>query len=352
MRAATKLLALFERQSQFSIFVESLLFALALGIVDLMTGYEISMFIFYGLPILAVAWWCDKKSALLLAITCALIWWWADFGAGHFHAQKWLMIWEPSTRFAYFAFVAVAGSSFRERHAAVRSRLQLLEHSQRLEREIIDISEREQQRIGRDLHDGLCQYFAAVGCAAASLRVDLTKLGLDEEAALAEELTDLLNEGVVQTRDLARGLVPVQMDDRGLASALEELATSVSRLQGINCSFVTNADAIINTPAAATHLYRIAQEAINNATRHGESENIWIELMRAANTTTLRIGDDGVGISKANHGSGGMGLNIMSYRARLIGGYLTVGDRSGGGTVIACSVPPPILVVEEHVRAA
>src|SRR4029077_20324493 len=97
------------------------------------------------------------------------------------------------------------GSALKRQHTAVHSRIALLEHSQQLERQIIEISEREQRRIGRDLHDGLCQYLAAVGCAAASLRSDLAAAGMTEEAGLAAELTELLEQGVAQVRDLARG---------------------------------------------------------------------------------------------------------------------------------------------------
>jgi signal transduction histidine kinase len=352
MAAARKLLALFQRQSRRAIFAQSLLVALLVGLFDFLSGYEVSVSVFYGIPILAVAWWCDRKTALLLAIICAIIWWWADFEAGHHYTRQWFVIWESTAHFGYFAIVALGGSSLRKQRDAAESRIRLLEYSQRLEREIIDISEREQQRIGRDLHDGVCQYFAAVGCAAASLKLDLANLGMPKEAAMAEELTNLLNEGVVQTRDLARGLVPVQMDEAGLGSALEELATSVSRLQNIACVFVTDGDATIGTPSVATHLYRIAQEAINNATRHGGAQNIRIELATSSRTTTLRITDDGTGISKTNQGSRGMGLNIMSYRARLVGGHLTIGERNSGGTSIACTLPQATLAAEEHVRAA
>jgi signal transduction histidine kinase len=348
IRVTSKLLGLIERQTRAAIFTESLLFAIGIGMLDYASGYEVTMIVFYAIPILAVAWWCNRKSALVLATICVIIWWWADHLTGHFYSHEWVAVWEPIACFGYFGFVAIAGSSLKKQHAVVESRIALLEHSQRLEREIIEISEREQRRMGHDLHDGLCQYFAAVGCAAASLELDLTSAGMHEEAAVAGELTELLEQGVVQIRDLARGLVPVQMDQAGIAAALEQLAASVARLQNVACVFVQDGDAILRAPAVATHLYRIAQEAIHNAIRHGGAQRIQIHLRTMGNTATLRVIDDGSGISKTNQGSKGMGLNIMSYRARLVGGDLTISAPSTGGTMVSCTFPQTILAAKTN----
>ena len=214
-------------------------------------------------------------------------------------------------------------------------RIALLEHSQRLEREIVNISEAEQRRIGQDLHDGVCQYLAGLTCAASSLRDDLQKLHLNGEANTADELAKLLQEAVVQTRDLARKLVPAHIDRLGLVLALELLADSVTRLHGVTCTFAfhgANPDCDQHT---AIHLYRIAQEAINNATRHGQARNIAISLEAADHSMTLRVSDDGGGFSESD--SEGTGLIIMRYRARLLGGELTIGQRNNSGTTISCT---------------
>ena len=245
-----------------------------IGAVDWFSGYEVNLALFYGAPIMAAIWYCDKKAGMLVAIVCAITWWWADILAGHIYPKRWLAIWEPCLQFGYFGFVAWAGAALKENHDAIRARIALLEHAHRLEREIIEISEREQRRIGRDLHDGICQHFAAIGCGVASLRADLLQQHLPNEAAIAAELAELLNNGVVQARDLARGLVPVHMDEAGLSFALEELAGSVSRLQDIECAFDSEGDVEIGDASAATHLYRIAQEAINNACRHGAASTV------------------------------------------------------------------------------
>ncbi len=335
------------------VLLEGFLIVLVTGIVDWFSGFEVSMSLFYGIPIMLVIWFGDRKSGFLVAILCGITWWWADILAGHLYSHYWVAIWEPASRFGYFAFVALGGAALKEKHDAIRTRIALLEHTQRLEREIIDISEREQRRIGRDLHDGLCQYLAAIGCLAAALRTDLLRQDLEKEAAVAEELAELLEKGVVQTRDLARGLVPVPMDEAGLPFALEGLAASVAHLRQIDCSFRVEGEVKIGDTSAATHLYRIAQEAINNATRHGRANKIRIALEAEGSLATLSVADNGLGLSQGKlTNSPGLGLSIMRYRARLVGGQLALTEPNDGGTVIVCTFPQREWSVEEEDAAA
>jgi signal transduction histidine kinase len=313
----------------------------AIGFADFNTGYEVSMSIVYAVPIFMTAWFCNKKDALLIALIAGLIWWWANFGSGHAYLQSWHEGWETFVRLGYFIFIAIGADSLRAQRDAASARIALLEHSQRLEREIIGISEREQRRIGQDLHDGLCQYLAALGCAAASLQGDLEKLELSSQAKVAGELTKFLRDAVVQTRDLSRGLAPVPIGEDGLASALEDLAQSVKRLQGVDCTFTANQFSHSCDEKSAMHLYRIAQESINNATKHGKARKIDISIRTAGENTILRIADDGAGISRTAPGRRGMGLNIMNYRARVSGGELQIEEPPHGGTVVSCTISPP-----------
>ena len=315
---------------------------LLIGLLDFVTGYQISFFLFYGGPILVVAWFCHRKLAILTALFAGIVWWWADWQSGHPYLHNWMEGWEAGIRLGFFLLVAFGGSALRAKSDVAEARIALLEHSQRLEHEIVNISEAERRRIGQDLHDGICQYLAALGCAATSLRVDLNKLNLAEEAKAADELARLLQDAVVQTRDLARGLVPVHLEEDGLVVAMEGLAHSVTRLQGINCTFEAKGVALKYHETAAMHLYRIAQEAINNATKHGKARNINISLNATKAVTTLRIADDGAGISRTAPTNGGMGLNIMGYRARLAGGQLKIEEPERGGTVVLCNTPTPM----------
>jgi signal transduction histidine kinase len=329
----------FQRQSRAIIVFELILLVLVVGVIDFVTGYQVSFFMFYGPPIFFTAWLCDKKTALLVALLSGITWWWADFASGHPYLHNWHEAWEVVMRLGFFIFVAIGSSALRARRDIAEARIALLEHSRRLEKEIVTISERERERIGQDLHDGLCQYLAAIGCAAAALESDLERLQLSDKAKLAGEVRALLEDAVMQTRNLARGLVPVETSANGLASALEELAFSVARLARIDCRFEQTDEVNITEEVTATHLFRIAQEAINNVIKHANAERITISLGSQANTITLDVRDDGVGIANSEGGDRGMGLNILQYRAHCLGGNVQVEQLPDGGTLVACSVP-------------
>lgn len=340
----------FQRQRPLAIFCETLALVLVIGLLDLATGYEVSLSILYGIPIYLVAWCIDKQSGILMSLVCGLVWWWASVEGGQPYLSNWMETWETFVRINFFIFIAIGAASLKGERDAAEARIELLEHSQRLENQIIEISEREQRRIGRDLHDGLCQYQAALACAAVSLQADLLGKGLPEEARRAGELAECLQNAIGQTRDLARGLVPVQMEDAGLASALEELASSVSNLHSVQCRFEMQGAPNPIDHVAATHLYRIAQEAIANATRHGRARHIQLTLEEDGLTNVLSILDDGAGLSKTRGNGSGMGLNIMSYRAKIAGGQLQIEEPPEGGTKISCVIAPATEVL--HERAA
>jgi signal transduction histidine kinase len=329
----------FQRQSRTIIVSEMILLVLVVGALDFLTGYQMSFFMFYGLPIFVTAWFCDKKTALLVALLSGITWWWADFASAHPYLHNWHEAWEVVMRLGFFIFVAIGSSALRARRDIAEARIALLEHSRQLEKEIVTISERERERIGQDLHDGLCQYLAAIGCAAAALESDLERLQLPAKAKLAGELRALLADAVMQTRNLARGLVPVETSANGLASALEELTVSVSRLARIDCRFEQTDEVNITEEATATHLFRIAQEAINNAIKHANAGRITLTLGAGASAITLAVCDDGIGISNSSASGSGIGLNILQYRAHCLGGRVLIEDLPRGGTRVACSVP-------------
>jgi len=340
----------FQRQPSILILVEALVAVAIIGFFDLITAYEVSLSIIYGVPIYAAAWYIDKKSGILIALISGIVWWWASIAGGHSYPSNFLEAWETFARLCYFIFIAIGAASLRRERDTAEMRIALLEHSRTLEREIVDISEREQRRIGRDLHDDLCQHQAALACAAASLHADLDKKHLIDEARRADQLAKRLRDAVVHTRGLARGLVPVEMEERGLISALHELASTVSELHSVACDFYLRGESPILENSAATHLYRIAQEAINNGLRHGKAKRIELQLSAADGATTLRVSDDGVGISNVSRSDRGMGMNIMIYRAKLLGGNLVVEEPGEGGTTISCIIRTNDKT--EHERAA
>jgi signal transduction histidine kinase len=326
-------------QPKWIAFSESLVLLLAIVWLDLATGHQISLVLFYTTPIVFAVWLCDNKTAFLVAGLAGVLWSWADMAFGHLYLSASVQAWEIAVRFAFFFLVALAGCSVKAHDQAARARLALLEHARKLEQQIIEVSEYEQQRIGRDLHDGLCQYLAAVGCVATALKMDLEDVGREELVATAREVEKLLGDAVIQARDLARGLIPVQTGEAGLAAALEELTSSTSRLLGIDCTFQCAGDVPTPRNGEATHLYRIAQEAISNATKHGRAKNIQVRLSANPSVMSLSIADDGIGFSKTEKNMNGLGLSIMRYRSNAVGGEFEIEDRAHGGTVVSCTVP-------------
>jgi signal transduction histidine kinase len=329
----------FIRQSPTLAFTEALILLFAISWLDLATGHQVSLVLFYTAPIVFAVWLCDNKSVFVIAGLAGVLWSWADLALGHSYSNGNVQAWESAIRFAFFFLVALAGIATRERQSASNARITLLEHTQKLERQIIEVSEYEQQRIGRDLHDGLCQFLAAIGCAATSLKMDLEEKSVPELATKAAEIEKLLGESVKQARDLSHGLVPVQLNDSGLPAALGELAAATSRLFPVECKFEFAGESGVSQNGKATHLYRIAQEAIHNATKHGKAHKIDIRLSANASATSLSIADDGIGLSKNGTERDGVGISIMRYRVNIMDGEFAIEPGAGGGTIVSCTVP-------------
>jgi two-component system sensor kinase FixL len=212
-----------------------------------------------------------------------------------------------------------------------------LSERKHLEREIISATEREQQRIGQDLHDDLCQFLTGVAFRAKTLEHRLA----DErprEAIIAMEIQEMLEQAIARARDLAHGLQPVIMEVGGIASALDELAINTGRVFDVSCILESHVFTTIKDQVVATHLYRIAQEATRNAIVHGKAKNIILRLESDNDRVSLTVEDDGVGMRPGAFAGKGLGLQIMNHRARIVGGTLTIQRREENGTRIICSV--------------
>jgi signal transduction histidine kinase len=209
-----------------------------------------------------------------------------------------------------------------------------------VEQELLNVSDAERNRIGGDLHDGLGQYLTGISCLSAALR-DRLQTQHRPEAGDAATIAGLVQEAIAQTRALARGLCPVQLETSGLESALEDLTYQVQRLHGIECQFKSRGMVAVDT-TTALHLYRIAQEAITNAVKHAAPRRVVVTADFAAETRTLTIEDDGSGFDpNVEHGPSS-GMNMMPYRAAMISGTLTVVSRPGAGTRVECRFQSPL----------
>jgi signal transduction histidine kinase len=202
-----------------------------------------------------------------------------------------------------------------------------------LERDILEVSEMERERIGQDLHDDLGQILTGISLLCKSLQQALETTA-PEEAYDVGRIDDLMRQAISQTRQLARGLMPIGLEQHGLNGALEELTTNVDSLPGVSCTY--RGIQVDLERSDARHLYRIAQEAINNAIKHGRATQIHVRLQIEEERHTLTVEDNGVGIRNPVDSAEGMGLRLMSYRARKLGGTLEVVRAAGGGTTVRC----------------
>ncbi|MEO5958910.1 MAG: PAS domain-containing protein [Opitutaceae bacterium] len=209
-----------------------------------------------------------------------------------------------------------------------------------IERELLRVSDAEKDRIGSDLHDGLGQYLTGISCLSVALRDKLQTQGR-KEAEEAGTISTLVQEAIAQTRALARGLCPVQLETSGLETALEDLTFQVQRLHGLDCSLHPSGPIGICETGVALHLYRIAQEAINNAVKHASARHISVTLDFSKENKVLCIEDDGCGFDPEAQQGPSTGLRLMPYRAAMFGGTLTVTSQPNVGTRVECRFVHP-----------
>lgn len=228
-----------------------------------------------------------------------------------------------------------------EDFTAMAARLRAHEEQQlRLEREVLNISESERQRIGHDLHDSLGQRLTAASMTANAM-LEAVKAQAPDLAAHGELVTQQLREAIAEARALSHGLAPVTMEAEGLMAALEEMAGSVSRSGRVRCVLDCPQPVRVGSVETGIHLFRIAQEAVNNALKHASASEIRIGLEQQGADLVLEVEDDGSGLDEAVQHEG-LGLRVMRYRSRLIGGRLDIGASPAGGTRVSCRVSSPI----------
>lgn len=222
------------------------------------------------------------------------------------------------------------------RHVEVEGIARDVTEHRRLEKEILEISTREQRRLGHDLHDGVCQQLAGIGFLSDNLAVKLQEKNWPE-AVEAQTISKLVNKANKQTRGVARGLFPVRLEENGLSSALEELAQDAGAFFNTRCEFYCDRSAVVGDQTLALHLYYIAQEAILNAVKHGKARHIEVRLAAAnGEDCLLTVRNDGATLASPSTQGRGMGIRIMKYRARMIGATVRIQASTGGGTEVLC----------------
>jgi signal transduction histidine kinase len=320
------------------------------GYLDYATGYRKSFFLFYLAPIVFTLRRLGLVAAIGMCFLSALVWLVSNDLAGQTFISWLTPLWNTAIRLAVFLLVAglLAGRGKLEKqvHQGTRDLNREIQERSRLEKEVLEASEREQRKIGHDLHDSLCQHLTATALAGKVLAKKLAGQSRSEAAA-ANHLVGMVEQGIELTRTLARSLHPIEMQEEGLADGLRELAANISKGFSVSCKLECSQTVSLATADANMHLYRIAQEAISNAIRHGRAKNITIHLDTVANEIIFSITDDGIGLPPAAPGKNGMGLHIMNYRAGMIGANLQVKRLPARGTRVTCILPDPNPVFSE-----
>jgi signal transduction histidine kinase len=332
------------RRSRREIALFCFMLMLACGYLDYVTGIEISLSVIYVIPIAIGAWYVGQAYGYVLGAMSAALWVVGDIADGLSVSNNLIPAWNGFIRLLFYGVLVFVlcrlrdltrelGRRVQERAAALTREIA---ERERLEHELTEVSERERSRIGQDLHDSLCQHLTGTALVSQVLAEKLAARGLPE-ARESRKVVDLVEEGITLARGMAHGLQPVEPQPDGLMQALDEFAGAASERYRTACRFICDSPVLVASPAVATHLYRIAQEAVSNAARHGRATDIAIVLEVYDRGLRLAIEDNGSGIPQRRP-SGGLGLKIMADRAKVIGGTLTVRSGISGGTEVCCTV--------------
>lgn len=318
------------------------------GSADYLTGHEIQFSIFYLVAVAVAAWAVGTTFAVVISLLSVGAWLVGDLASGAVYPHPIVPVWNAAIVLAFYLVVIGLIRRLRTVHRELEERVRQrttalteeMAERMRLEREVLDIGDRERRRIGRDLHDSLGQHLTGTALAGQVLEERLGARGMPE-AGDAARIVSMVEQAIEVTRRLSHGLDPVEFEGGGLAYGLRELAAQTTALGGVLCDCETSTDVAIQEIGIATQLYRIAQEAVANAVKHGHARRITLRLDDDPGLVRLTVRDDGVGIPDRGARGNGMGLRVMAHRAAVSGGRFDIRREPSGGTVVTCEMPRP-----------
>jgi signal transduction histidine kinase len=337
--------------------------ALCLGILGMVawadheTGYETGFSIFYLTPVFIAAWYYGFAFAVLISVLSATAWMSMNLAAGVHFSDYAVPVWNAAVKFNFYFVVVVLATKLRslqrELELRVRQRTAALDEEirerARLQKELLETADQEQRRIGRDLHDSLCQHLTGTAFVGQLLGQKLAEKSAAESAE-AHRLVKLIEDAIELTRQVARGLHPIELQAGGVADVFKELADTVSERFKVDCRFEVDQYVPLQDASVATHLLRIAQEAVANAIRHGKATHINVCLNSTSAELELTITDDGGGLPENARIGNGLGLRLMAHRAGMIGATLNVERLPTRGTRVTCKRTGGSVSGENHAR--
>lgn len=312
-----------------------------IGILSYATGPQLSCSLLYLIPILLVTRVAGFQPGLLASLLAAVFWLFVDLSAAREFDHPVIPFWNATMRFGTFLVGVTLVSAMRSLNSHLEQRViertaalqKQYEEKRELEKNILEISDREQVRLGQDLHDGLCQQLVSAAFSTTMLQQSLcTDPSMAKRAS--DHVSEMIDDAITQARNLARGLYPVRLETEGLEMALRELASTIARRFGMNCDVECDTPLPPCKPTIGIHFYRIAQESLINAGKHSQATRISVVLTTHENRIVMSISDNGIGFDPKSCNPTGMGLTIMEYRARMISAAFTVTSSNGHGTSI------------------
>jgi signal transduction histidine kinase len=319
-----------------------------IGAADYLTGFELSLLVFYFLPVCIAVASVGWRFGTLTAVLSVATWLVGDFAAGARFASSFVPVWNALIALGTYLIViwllASVIALHREMEERVRQRTAALTEEiaerVRLEKVVLEITERERRAIGHDLHDGLSQHLTGTALVAQALGASMAARA-PQDAAELTKIVGLIEQGIEQTRSLAKGLLLAEIERDGLVSALQDLAATLRSQNRVDCELACGAAVSLDESGTATHLYRIAEEATRNAVRHGRAKRIELKLYTEGSSLVLAVRDHGSGLPPPSVRGQGLGLRIMAHRAAIIGATLTIEAPPSGGTLATCRLVHP-----------
>jgi signal transduction histidine kinase len=321
---------------------------LFIGWIGYITGTRFSLYAFYLAPIILSVLWLGWRWGCAVSVACIVMRVAVDLAVGDKDMTLgiyWNRIGHLSLYLVLVGLLHAFNSLQRQLERRVQQRTaalaQALQARDELQRQLFESGSRERSRIGHELHDGLGQHLTATALAAKMLSSELEATG-HPGAADAGTIVRMAQDGIAQTRQLARGLLLAAIEPDQLVAELEELCGELQKEYGIRCRFTRTGAPRGLDGERASHLYYIAHEAARNALRHARASQIEIELRTRPDLLELGITDNGSGLPGTEASLQGMGLRIMAHRSELIGGRFAITPAPGSGTCVTCAIALPV----------